>query len=390
VLRTRFEARGRGDTSFLGLTGFEADKLMRLFYKLWDVRPELKGRSGRLIAHLPADPDFNDKHGHRVAFARIVRPADSASNYTPVLSQFRSFDSSGPDAARMMDELRDRDGFPVYVPLTTPTDLTRLVRNGYLDEVDVAFVQAFGRSTERLSIDQIVAVGRHERPDATEQSLIWELRRWHEWMDAALLNADLLEVGDPLSSLDETALCAWQAWSFGLECIKKAGVDAYGFVSDQTYYRDGMLRLSEQSERAINSLLVVQMSRDAIWKDARIASKRLAAFAAWALSTYFAGSLRSMSAFSASRLANVFKSLQGDDIESARLCVMKLYQYELSDTPAVFEVSSLATKPAAGVALPSMAEITTTAIGRLSATVRAATSRIYENLIAPHVPEVSK
>lgn len=86
VLRKRLEGLKGRHSNVVGLTEFDADKTMRLLDKVWEKRPnkEQKGNSPRL-ADFPVNRDFNDKHGHRIAF-----PGDKSPQ--PVLNVMHSFD----------------------------------------------------------------------------------------------------------------------------------------------------------------------------------------------------------------------------------------------------------------------------------------------------------
>jgi len=314
---------------------------MRLFYKVWEKRPEVVKRSGRLLSHIPAEPNYNDKHGHRLVYPTSALSAEFATKYVPVLDAFRVFDDHGPSAARMMSSV-DVGGFDALVPLTTPSDLARHIAGGYLHPDDIAFVQAFGRLTESLSENEVVAVGRHEGPEATLDSIIWELRRWRDWIFEAMEGIRAVSSVRNAATAASSAHSLWQAWSFALECIRKAGIDDCGFVSDSTYYKDALLRMSEARDSSCVGLVgLCHLSREVIWRDARIEKTRFAAYLAWTVSTYLGGILRQAHEWGATKLPGVFPSVSDEQVERARRNLRKIYRVESSDVPQRFTIEWL-------------------------------------------------
>jgi hypothetical protein len=387
ALHLRFEEQRRLHPRLTGLSVFDVDKMMRLFYKVWEARPDLATRSGTsdLLRSLPVYPDYNDKHGHRVAFANVkARPQEQ--KYTPVLDVIAMFDRKGPPASRMLATVQGKDGYVMYVPQTTPTDLTREVNRGFLLQADIAFVQELSRVASSLTERQVIAVGRHEHPKRTEDSLVWELDRWREWTFAGLDALDAFCAENGRAPSDEVGQTLWQSWSFALECTKKAGVDLSPFPSDGPYYAEAYRMLSEKPIGPL--FLETHLRRDQIWGDPRISTKGLAAYSAWACSTYLCGTLRPLRAFRDTRLASALGSVDDEEIERSRVHLRKIHGLLPAAAPAHFDVTWLSSiSPDAQVQLPHANEVFDEGgyLSEFASTIRALISAITKKFITPRI-----
>jgi hypothetical protein len=386
ALNLRFEEQRRVHQRLMGLSAFDVDKTMRLFYKLWEVRPDLPTRKGTadLLMSLPVYPDFNDKHGHRVAFANVkARPQEQ--KYTPVLDVIAMFDRKGPPASRMLATALDQNGYVVYVPQTTPTDLTREVNRGFLVQADIEFLHELSRVAAKLTERQIIAVGRHEHPEKTEDSLVWELDRWREWTFAGLDELEAVCASSGFGSLVSVGHKLWQSWSFALECTKKAGVDLTEFLSDGAYYAEAYRILSEKPIGPL--FLDTHLRREQIWRDPRVGTKRLAAYAAWVCSTYLCGSLRPLASFRGTRLAGALGSVDVDEIERSRVHARKIHGLAADAAPAHFDINWLASITPGSPMLHEAGDVIDEPgyLRDFSAAARAVISEITMKFITPQI-----
>lgn len=338
VLRKRFEGLKGRNAYVVGLTEFDADKTMRLLDKVWEKRPdkEQKGNNPRL-ADFPVNRDFNDKHGHRIAF-----PGDKGLQ--PVLNVMRSFDKRSLVSAKTFTkhEVEKQWGqIKLLEPQVSAASLSPLIRNGLLDESDISFLEKFGEACGVLEEEEIIALGRHETAEGTRTSLLWELDRWHKATLEAL-SALTGHVELDRGAADRAWVPIWQCWSFALECKRKAGLllhdDPYG--ADRNTYANGFrkLRAAIGHDEGLKALDEAQRPPEKIWDNPLVSTLAFPAFCCWSFANYFAGTLRELDVFNTTPLRQRLSSVTREHIEKAFHNTRRFVRIPRSARPADFSL----------------------------------------------------
>lgn len=350
VLRKRFEGLRSRKGDVAGLSEIDVDKTMRLIDKLWEVRP---GKSGdpRQLIDLCVRRDYNDKHGHRIAFPiPHYAPGEDPGRLKPVLDVIKIFDAETSPAARIFSSREQKTEWGTVRLLEPQVSLSRLLplhRAKVVSSEEMTFLEDVGQMCGYLEPDQVIAIGRHEDADGTRQSLLWEMYRWKESTLDAL---DTLQSFGTYAEAPAPAASAsrklWQSWSFALECKKKAGLlceDKYG--SDRRFYVEGLDYLQSDEvtiERPVLDLLLsVQASGDEIWQDPLVSTLRFPAFCCWTFSSYCCGTLLKLDPFKGSEFARRTASVSAEDLQRAHWYLTKCVGVSREAQPAEFSLEWL-------------------------------------------------
>jgi len=350
ALRKRFEALKNREPSLLGLGEIDADKSMRLLDKLWEKRPDLNTeKNGGSILQLGVERDFNDKHGHRIAFP-MTGPLsiDGVAGAKPVLEAIGALDDVLSPSAKIFARRTKRESWgeiTVLEPQVDAANLTFLIREGLLTRSDMAFLEHFGHACANLSEREMIALGRHETAEGTYISLQWELDRWRQWIaDAFAVLTSAAEIGEKEATRASFAL--WQCWSFARESIIKSGVlGSDAFLSDQKAYADALHKLHSPSSGTDPSILMllggVQSSPNQIWSDPRVDSLKFPAFCCWSFSCYFIGTLARSSTLQGVPLFSRLSSLGKKEILDAFFRVRQCMNVKREMFPRYFSTEWL-------------------------------------------------
>ncbi len=358
-LRKRYEVLRKREGVCEGLTKFDADKSMRLLDKLWEHRRNKapRERQGRMV-DFPVNRDFNDKHGHRIAYAAASEPGTARPVlFRPVLQVMQCFDEHSTLSGRLLTQV-DQETLWGHVSVLRPevsaAALMPLLECRALDNSDVFFLENLGEVCGELDDREVIAIGRHENAHATAESILWELRRWTEWAIDAFQALDGFITGSQTNT-NFIAEALWQCWSFALEAKKKAALvpdDVYG--SDRRFYDSAEEKLcravtvsgmdAQTKEEILHSLKSAQRPGCDIWGDPRVTTLRFAAFSCWAFSSYMAGAIRDMTSFTETLLVRRLASLSKEEVRDAFRTVQRCVQVARCQRPADFSPQWLTTQ----------------------------------------------
>jgi hypothetical protein len=289
ALRNRLDRiRSRSTTSISGLDEFDADKTLRFLDKLWAAR-DVTARPTKLL-HFPVI-DIDDKHGHRIAFAG--RDRQQGGKKKSVLDSMIAFDRQCQPASRTLKLHRqdyDWGTAQLIEPQITGSDLARLYRSDFLGDRDARFLELFGSACGMLEEPEIIAIGRHESPEATRNSLLWEFSRWLEWAQTCIEMLSQASVEDQHKKLADAV---WQCWSFARECKLKAREERSSYeVAYQKFSQE--VRDFEEISSAFHK---AQNTADVIWDSHHVTPLAFPAYYCSAFAIYMAGCLSHLEGF---------------------------------------------------------------------------------------------
>jgi hypothetical protein len=300
ALRQRFEhVRHRHPKNFLGLNPIESDKTIRLLDKVWSGRDQTS-RKAKLF-NFPVT-DVNDKHGRRITFASILDggtdPFISDSRVDSVLDVMLKMDSLTTEAAKFFKlhkETHPWGQFDLLEPLVTGLDVARLEGQGFLRVEDIRFLDNFSRIAGALSQDQVIAIGRHETPENTRESVLYEFSRWTFWTAQCLELLSRMSSSDPGLS-NRLASSIWQCWSFARQCTLKVS-------EERPAYEDGFNGFSQNAQEIghdelLRSFKQAQRDPNEIWDNYQVTTLAFPSYYCWEFATYLAGSLQGIESFS--------------------------------------------------------------------------------------------
>jgi len=270
-----------------GLRPIAADKTIRFIGRAWDERLRLDPSAVRgRLKRLPVE-DRPDKYGPRSisTLACEVKPGDKIPAVLDSMAQFDGL-------ALVTDDLKSL--------VTTPGATTRLIRGvvtdskcgplwqaGLITREDVAFTVEIGEALGALSEEEIIAIGRHESPDGTNEAILYELERWLMGVHSLRTVLTKVRAGEQLSDLaGALERAAWRIWTWSRECVQKSDLDRGLYASArEALIANGPDRISQ---------LVDSMNRpaDEIWDSPQVADFRLPSYAALESSTYVIGSIQ--------------------------------------------------------------------------------------------------
>lgn len=363
VLRERFNYIRSHDKNFKGLSEIDADKTMRFCYKLCTA-PGTENK----IKSFSLNPDFNDKHGNRVAFA-LPSPfgVGEEKRFKPLLYEIEVFDQDCPSSRRLLLPHKIDSawgGFDVFEPQVDAARLLPLINKGLLAEDDIRLLGQIGRSCGILDEREMIALGRHENAGKTLESILWEIRRWNEWTSESFERLDeFLQSGS--YGIDYVSKLLWNSWSYSRECAIKSGVLEGEFLSDRSSYISGIKKLRDPSYATPSSILSlvnsVQRDEKRIWDDARISVLGFTCFCCWSFSNYFIGTLFYADPFNRSSHASRLSSVTTSDVMKNHQYVSKCVTVVQDQRPTKFSIAALngsATELRAGFTkIPSPSEL---------------------------------
>lgn len=349
ALRKRFEGvRGR-DRKVVGLSEFDVDKTFRLCDKLWEKRPDRdRRRKDRLMIDLCVKRDFNDKHGHRIAFPITRKEGDrtSAPQPLPVLTFIELIDKNLRPHTKIftLHERATGWGAPLFFiePQVDVARLTSLIKKGLIDEDDISMLTNFGDASSILDEREIVSLGRHESAQSTRLSLLWELKRWKKCTsDAFATLSGIVEIDDEKNEFASSQL--WECWSFARECILKAGVLPNDpFWSDRLAYEAALQKLKDPKSRTdqkiLNLILSAQDSPEDIWDNILVSSLGFSAFCTLLFANYFVGTLFKCGGLKNTLSARRISSIEEQDIKDAFEKLKQYVNVTKEDRPQKFNV----------------------------------------------------
>lgn len=210
-LRKRFEVLKGKNKHFVGLSEIDADKTMRFLDKIWGnrlVNVNEETAKKYPLSYFPVERDFDDKHGHRIAFpsGKDTR-VKLREGMKPVLNVMRAFNKRGlPSNATFVDygvsQLWGK--VKLIVPQVSAGALHSIIEKKYIHKFDITFLENLGAVCGELNEEEMIAIGRHENADSTRKSLVWELWRWSEWTKDAF--RVLLKYGNSGTSMQNLGL----------------------------------------------------------------------------------------------------------------------------------------------------------------------------------------
>ena len=280
-----------------GVSEFDADKTIRLFSKLWAAR-ELTASEARRLGDLPVT-DLDDKHGRRVAFNTVLHDGqdrwDPKTERPSVLDHIISDDQRVAPHLRLLSVDEQRHSWGVTRRITSRTantHLIRLARQRYIVDSDVAFTEHFGEITGSLSEAEIIALGRHESPEATRDSILFEFKRWVWWAELFIKELASSEVLENKERARRGSYTAWQCWSFAREAQTKV-------LKERTDYRNAFERFVRLARGTPlhAPFISKQLSESDIWDDTSVAVLCAPAHYCWEASNYIYGTLSHCEAF---------------------------------------------------------------------------------------------
>jgi hypothetical protein len=337
VLRQRLD-RMREREGSDGLSAVDADKTMRLTDRLWAQRPSIRGSSrGRKVRFLPVDRDIYGKHGHRPGFetgrAENIAALDVLLAYDRVVT--------APRRLLSVNEVSTRWGaVPLYESQVSAAHLRHLVKDGDLDDDDIAFLQTLGSALGELTEDQIRAVGRHDGPDETANALMWELDRWSHATAVAFATLATLNALSTPDELRDAGHTAWASISYAYENILKAGIGGDVHPSDREAYASGVQVLkAAKCGQEVQSCCACLCPPEEIWEAARVRDLQLAAFSSWTISLCILR-LRSLREFAETELAQRFESVTDARLDRALDDLARLGGLDSELQPARFSYSA--------------------------------------------------
>ncbi len=314
ALRRRFERVKSRNSRIIGLSEFDADKTIRLLVKFWPYR-----RASVKALPLPVLPvklDFPDKHGLRPAFA-LADAANQKEHYIPVLKEMEVLNHVGLQKHRFFREFEIDEVWGKVQrlqPICSSSEIAILMKKGLIDKEDVDFLDAFSDLCGELEEAEIVAIGRHEKPESTRDSILWEMDKWRDWMGVAI---------NRISSNGIDGDAAWRAWSFARECVKKASIRhgrlTEGVAGDSELYDDARaMLLSKGKGTSIRDIIErVQPLSNVIWGNSNVSLLGFNAYFIWALTTYFSGTLSKLSALKDTEISRRLQSVTPDLVKFA-------------------------------------------------------------------------
>lgn len=380
VLRKRFQRLKKEDPAIVGLSEFDVDKTMRFLAKIWRQRSEeiILGSGGthkpsNRIDAFPVEPNYNDKHGHRLAFPPAGEtPNGPTRDLKPVLTVIQAFDSKVPDSEKILITKQIDEPWGIierFVPQISSTSLIPLVQSGRIDESDIEFLTRLGDVFGVLTEWEIQAIGRHESAEWTQDSLLEEFARWYWFSTEALRQLKTGE--DPRGA----ARLLWQCWSFALECIRKAGLplvymsgkDANRYTGDNELYELALEKVKtelretealDNREREISNRIThfidkVQPPSNQIWLDPRVSVLGFPAFCCWTFATFLSGTLKELNIFARTILPSRLSSVTPSDVDSASENILRLSNLPPNSQPKIFTLGWWEQqKPALNQAIP--------------------------------------
>ncbi len=301
ALRKRYEIQHKANPDMLGLTVFDADKTMRLCDKLWEKHHEVKvAKTGEAIYPLCIDRDYNDKHGQRVAFPIPLHPEGDA---VPVLEFIENFDKVEMPPNRIFSyelECKPWGNITYLVPQIGTAEMAQL-KTISIDKADFSFLDAFGSVAGQLTEREIIAIGRHETPGSTRDSLQFEFNQWLECCSKLLKF-----LAKPDCNPNQTMFLLWQLVSYAYECYLKSGVPPLTTVegvhpSDRFEYESGYGKINSSIDK--NYVYISNLFRDShstateIWDNVLVSEFRFPSFCCFSLGRYLFGALKHISPF---------------------------------------------------------------------------------------------
>jgi hypothetical protein len=152
----------------------------------------------------------------------------------------------------------------------------------------------FGRVAGALSQDQVIAVGRHETPENTRESVLYEFGRWIFWTSQCLELLSRIPTSDA-GLPNQLAYSIWQCWSFARQCTLKV-------FEERKAYEDGFSGFSQNAQEIGNDELLLSFSTaqrepNEIWDNYQVTTLALPSYYCWEFANYLAGSLQGLDSF---------------------------------------------------------------------------------------------
>lgn len=291
ALRNRFEkqkdAAATKGRKLKGLFDQDADKTIRFMNKIWkQLRLE-----GKNLIFLPVDDD-EDKHGFRPVLATREKP--------PILKAIKTLDEvSNPENPQYFISHKEKGKrYEIIEPVTNEPIIRKAINDKLITDEDANFAGSIGNILGLLDQNEVISLGRHEKPKSTQNAIVWELKRWKMWVDDLL--EELNEASEERDGKSESKMseCAFQIWTFGEEGVKKVSRDRDFFVEGRERIKD----YSPENEQDIlvqKVILKIQPLGGIVWNNSGVENLSFPAHMCFSFTKYLVGTLENVGLLSA-------------------------------------------------------------------------------------------